>query len=258
MIFGPLLRICFHVRCLAFAAGLIWYLAPFAAWAEPSDPTPDWSGQITLYAWGAGVGGNITPVRGAPRLTFDESLSDILADLDAALFMTGFARRGDLVLFGDLSYSKSSRKGTVPPGVRASGSLRQRALTFAAGRRVLHGDTTVDLMAGLRAWWIEGEVRVPMAGVSTSPDRNLLDPILALRVNTQLAPRWSLLSYVDLGGFGVGSDLTWQVALTANYEVNERLYLSAGYRHLVIDYAKNGTVFDAAMSGPLLGLTWRF
>jgi hypothetical protein len=91
-----------------------------------------------------------------------------------------------------------------------------------------------------------------------APSTSFVDPILALRVNTPINDRWSLLGYLDVGGFGVGSDFTAQVAVTANYEVNENLYLSLGWRHLHVDYSDGGTVFKGAMTGPLVGATWRF
>jgi len=248
------------LRRFMLALGITAFAGSMPLAAQERLGASEWTGQITLQAWGVGVQGDIKPFRRGPSLSFDESLSDILQDLDAAAFVTGFARRGDLVVFGDLTYSSSSRDGRVLPGVKASGELKHHTLTLAAGKRVLHGETSIDLMAGLRASKIEGKVkvRVPLVSVSVSPERELVDPIVAMRINTRLAPRWTVLTYVDLGGFGAGSDFTWQLAVTANYELNENVYLSAGYRHLAIDYKKNGTEFDAAMTGPLLGLTWRF
>ncbi len=224
---------------------------PGAAQAE------DWSGQVTLYGWGAGVTGDFTPFAGGPTLSFEKSLSEVLEDLDGALFVTGLARRGDLVLFGDLTYSASSRSGLVPPGIPAAGELTMRSLTLAAGKRFdAGGGTTVDVLGGVRAWDIDGAVISPV--LSVAPSASFVDPILALRVNTQLSDRWSVLSYVDVGGFGVGSDFTWQVAVTANYQARDNLYLSAGWRHLAVDYEKGGTVFDGAMSGPVIGVTLTF
>ncbi len=217
----------------------------------------DWSGQVTLYGWGAGVGGDFTPFTGAPTISFEKSLSEVLEDLDAAFFVTGLARRGDLVLFGDLTYSASSRSGLVPPGIPAAGEVTLQALTLAAGKRFdAGGGTTVDVLGGLRAWKIEGEVTSPI--LSVAPSASFVDPILALRVNTPLADRWSVLSYVDIGGFGAGSDFTWQAAVTANYQARDNLFVSFGWRHLAVDYSKGGTVFDGAMSGPLLGVTFTF
>ncbi|PWK55543.1 hypothetical protein [Roseicyclus mahoneyensis] len=218
----------------------------------------DWSGQVTLYGWGAGVTGDFTPFTGAPTLSFDKSLSEVLEDLDAAFFVTGLARRGDLVLFGDLTYSSSSRSGLTPLGP-AAGEVTLRSLTLAAGRRFdAGGGSTLDVMGGLRAWQIDGSVSAPLAGISIAPQAEFVDPIIALRGNAPLSDRWSLLGYIDVGGFGAGSDLTWQASVTANYQATDNLYLSIGWRHLYVDYSDGGTVFEGAMTGPLIGVTWRF
>lgn len=238
-------------RAAALAAALL--VAPLTAQAE------DWTGQVTLYGWGAGVSGDFTPFTGAPTLSFDKSLSEVLEDLDGAFFISGLARRGDLVLFGDLTYSASSRDGLVPPGIPASGEVTIRSVTLAAGQRFdIGGGSSIDVLGGLRAWSLEGQVSVPLAGVSIAPGADFVDPILALRSNTPLNDRLSLIGYFDVGGFGVGSDLTWQAAVTGNYQVTDNLSLSLGWRHLYVDYSDGGTVFKGAMSGPLLGATWQF
>ena len=217
----------------------------------------DWTGQVTLYGWGAGVSGDFTPLTGAPTLSFDKSLSEVLEDSDGAFFITGLARRGDLVLLADFTYSKSSRDGIVPPGIPAAGEVTIRSLTLAAGRRFDVGSgVAVDVLGGLRAWSVDGSVITPV--LSVAPRTDFVDPILALRATTALSDRWSLLGYADLGGFGLGSDLTWQAAVTANYRVSDKVYLSVGWRHLHLDYSEGGTVFKGAMSGPVLGATFRF
>lgn len=219
----------------------------------------DWSGQVTLYGWGAGVTGDFTPFTGAPTLSFEKSLSEVLEDLDGAFFATGLARRGDLVFLGDLTYTSSSRSGLVPPGIPASGKVTLRSLTLAAGKRFdAGGGTSVDVLGGLRAWKLDGRVSVPLAGISAAPGASFVDPILAARVNTRLNDRWSVLSYADIGGFGVGSDLTWQAAVVADYRATDRLYLSVGWRHLYVDYSDRGTVFKGAMTGPVVGATFTF
>lgn len=226
--------------------------------APAATKAQDWAGQVTLYGWGAGVTGDFTPFTGAPTLSFDKSLSEVLEDLDAAFFVTGLARRGDLVLFGDLTYSSSSRAGGTPLGP-AAGEVTLRSLTLAAGRRFDGGGgSTLDVLAGLRAWQIDGSVSAPLAGVNIAPRADFVDPIIALRGNAPLSERWSLLGYIDIGGFGAGSDLTWQASATANYQATDNLYLSICWRHLYVDYSDGGTVFEGAMTGPVIGATWRF
>lgn len=221
--------------------------------------TGDWVWQVTPYVWATGLGGDITPFAGAPKISFDSSFSDVLKDLNAAFFLSGYARRDRFVIMGDLSYSSSSRDGLVPPGVPAEGKLEQTSLTLAAGYRVVADeDMAVDLLAGARHWRIKGSVDVPLAGVSASPSLSFTDPIIALRANLRFAPRWSSILYADIGGFGAGSEQTSQVVATVNYQVSDNFFVSGGYRMLKVDYRDGGTRIDATMSGPIFGATWRF
>lgn len=243
------------------AAALV---AGATAFAPVGASAQDWSGQVTVYGWGAGVFGDYSPTPGQ-SLSFDKSLSEVLENLDAAFFLTGLARRGDLVLFGDLTYSKSSRTATLPPvtplrpGTTISGEITMSSLTLAAGQRIdAGGGTTVDLMGGLRAWKLEGLLSTNAPNISFSSSKSFVDPIIAMRVHSPLSDRWSVLGYLDFGGFGVGSDFTWQAAVTANYQMRNNTYLSLGWRHLSVDYAEGNSTFKGGMSGPLVGLTWQF
>lgn len=220
----------------------------------------DWNVQITPYAWGTGVGGDVRPVPGGPTLEFDAGLSDVLEDLDAAFFLTGYARSGRFVFLGDYSSSTSSRAGLVPVlGLPVRGEVEQSSLTLAAGYRAYGGpELTLDLLAGLRHWSIEAAATTPVPGLAAKVDIDFTDPILAVRTNIPFSERWSLIAYGDLGGFGTGSEWTGQIVATVNWQASDSLYLSAGYRHLFVDYDDGGPAVDVSFSGPLLGLTYRF
>lgn len=237
------------------------FLAAAAAAALCAVPAAaqDWSGQITPYVWGAGLGGDLTPFAGAPTLSFDKSLSEVLEDTDGAFFLSGFTRRDRLVLMGDLSWSASSKAGVLPPGLPAEGKVTQRSLTLLAGWRVVaHERLSLDAMAGVRAWRVKSRISVAGGALSAAPGKDFVDPIVALRANVALAPHWSAILYADLGGFGGGSDHTSQLLAVVNYQATDQLYLSAGYRQLNVDYRDGGTRLDVTMAGPVLGATWRF
>lgn len=216
--------------------------------------------QITPYIWATGLGGSVTPLRGGPKLDFDESFSDVLEDLDAAFFVSGYARQGRFVLVGDYSYSSSSRGGTVPRlGLPVRGRVEQSSATLAAGyRAVQRPEGSLDVLAGLRRWEIDAAVKTPVPVPGAGVDVDFFDPIVALRTRITLSETWSLIGYLDIGGFGVGSDLTAQAVATVNWQANENIYLSVGYRHLFVDYDSGGRAFDVTFTGPLLGLTYRF
>ena len=227
---------------------------------EAREPAADrWTGQVTPYLWGSGLGGNITPFAGGPSFRVEKSFGEVLEDSDGAFFLSAFARRDRLVLLGDFSQASSSRDGRVPPGIPAEGRLRQRSLTLAAGWRVADDARgSIDLLGGFRHWSVRAAVDVPLAGVSRSPQETFTDPILGIRANVPLSPRWSLVGYADVGGFGVGSDSTWQWLATFNYQPGERWVFSAGLRQLNVDYRDGGTRVDVTLAGPLIGASWRF
>lgn len=220
-----------------------------------------WTGQVTPYVWATGLGGDLS--FGGRTVSIDTSFRDLLENLDGAFFLSGFARRDRLVLLGDLSWSNSSRAGVLPPPapgpLPAEGRLRQSSLTLAAGYRV--ADTagmTVDLLAGVRHWRIRSSAAVPAIGFSAERRVEFTDPILAARINARLAPDWSALLHADIGGFGVGSHRTAQLVATVNWRAAEGIWLSAGYRHLTVDYRTSGLRLDTRLSGPLLGASFSF
>lgn len=242
---------------LAFASLIA--SSPASAQAEQPMAESGSGGQVTVYGWLAGATGEITPFEGAPTLEFDNSFNDVLADLDAAFFISGLYRSGDLVVVGDFSYASLSREGQVPPGIPASGNLDQLSTTLAAGSRVSRTDEmTIDVLAGARLWDVSAQIDVPLAGVSESPGRTFVDPIVATRVNLQIAPQLSVLFYGDVGGLGVGSDFTYQALASFNYRIARRSHLSVGYRHLHLDYDDDGTEFRGSQTGPVIGFTQSF
>ncbi|MBE0414687.1 hypothetical protein [Yoonia sp.] len=248
------------IKMLACAAlGLSCLTGPALAQARS-----DAAFQITPYVWAMGVGGDITPFTGAPTVAVDASFADLLEDLDAAFFVSAYARQGDLVFLGDFSTSSSSRSGVTPSppapaALPATGTLRQTSITALVGSRVMTTpDATVDLLAGFRHWNVKGGVAVPLIPAAATRSRSFTDPVIAARANFQIAPDWSALAYADVGGFGVGSERTAQLLGTVNYRWRDNTFVSVGYRALQMDYRDGGTRFDVRMGGPVLGVTFRF
>lgn len=218
-----------------------------------------WRYQLTPYVWMTGLSGDLRPLANSPTVSTSRSFSNVMDDLEGAFFMAGSARKDRLVLFGDITWASLSHESMLLPGVAVEGNLRQRSLTAAAGYQVVNTPTQyLDLLAGARAWRIEASVDAPALGVSASTTERWIDPLLAARLRSTWSAKWSTLVHVDIGGFGIGSDSTWQAVATANYQINETFLISTGFRHLAVDRDENGTRVDVSMSGPLLGATWMF
>jgi hypothetical protein len=256
------------VRTTPAAAIVALALATPALAQEADRPEAGWRLQLTPYAWLAGLSGDVRPRQGLPTFGTRKSAFDVLEDLDAAFFLNGTLRNRRFVLLGDVSWAALSRTETLrlptpPLPASVEGRVRQTSATLAAGISALDGpDLTLDLLAGARLWHVDArlDAQVPAGPfrISGRSSHTWADPILAGRIRIRLAPDWSLIGHADIGGFGAASRLTWQVVGTVNYRISERFYASAGYRHLAVDYRRDGLILDVAMSGPLVGLTLRF
>ena len=85
-----------------------------------------------------------------------------------------------------------------------------------------------------------------------------VDPIVGIATQIKLGGGFGFKAEGDVGGFGVGADLDWQVLGALQYQLNESITLEAGYRYLSVDYDKGGFLYDVAMQGPIIGGSIRF
>ena len=99
-----------------------------------------------------------------------------------------------------------------------SRSARRRAVLEPGTRSSLAVDASVDL----------GKLGLERSGsraVARSGTLEWVDPFVGLRVRHELAPGKELQFLGDIGGFGVGSDLTWQ--LFAGYSFDFSVWQSS-------------------------------
>jgi hypothetical protein len=92
----------------------------------------------------------------------------------------------------------------------------------------------------------------------TSADKNWVDPIIGVRAQWNFNDKWFLAGKSDIGGFGVGSDLTWTVQATAGYQFTDTISAEIGYRYMDTDYQDGAFIYDIAESGIYTGLSFRF
>jgi hypothetical protein len=91
-----------------------------------------------------------------------------------------------------------------------------------------------------------------------SGSKSWVDPFIGFRARYNLTDSLYLAARADIGGFGVSSKLAWQAFGAVGYQLNKHWSTELGYRYLSIDYNRGGFVFDAAMAGAFVGLTYTF
>jgi hypothetical protein len=96
------------------------------------------------------------------------------------------------------------------------------------------------------------------ANKDINKDREWVDPYVGFRARVKLTDKIYLGGRGDIGGFGIGSDLTWQAFGGLGYAITDSILIEGGWRHLDIDYDHDDFIFDMAFSGAIFGVEISF
>lgn len=75
------------------------------------------------------------------------------------------------------------------------------------------------------------------------------DPYIGLRGRYNLSDKFYLTAKGDIGGFGVGSDLSWTAEAALGCQLSPRVSSEVGYRAYGVDYEKDGLLMDTITHG---------
>jgi hypothetical protein len=246
----------------------------------------EWKFSVTPYLWLPSFNANFKyslppSTGGSPDVE-----TYYLNNLNAALMLTGDARKGNLSFFSDLIYLDISGNDSHVKSVDFGGtqvsssidagtqtSIKGTVLTVGGGYTVVRTpDASLDVIGGLRYlgidvttdWHLSGTITGPPPGSQTFPltgtvseRADLWDAIIGMRgrINLGNAGKWSMPYYLDAGTGS--STLTWQgmTGLSYAYDWGD---VSLAYRHLYYSQKNDKLIQSLALSGPVLGATFRF
>jgi opacity protein-like surface antigen len=253
-----------------FACAFCALMMPAAAQAadiSAPEPSEGWTFTGAAYLWGAGISGE-AGVFGLPPQDVDLTFGDILKDLDFAFMGLGEARNGRFVLGMDLTYTKVGSEIDNPRDEpnqlidKVSVDNTSWMVTGFGGYSIFDTENVqVDLIGGARFWSVNTEFEVDLTG---GGDRNFgdgeswVDPLAGVKMRLDVTEDVFVSSWGMIGGFGVGSELMWDVMAGAGYAFTEHFDVFAGYRAVSVDYSDDGFVYDMVQQGPVMAGVFRF
>lgn len=80
------------------------------------------------------------------------------------------------------------------------------------------------------------------------------DPYVGLRGRYNLNAACYLTARGDIGGFTIGSDLSWTPEAGIGYQLSPNIYTEVTYRAFGIDYDKDGLLMDTVTHGPQVNI----
>jgi len=239
---------------------LLTVIAAFPAAAQ-APAGESWKVTVAPYFLGASMNGTIA-VKGQ-ELDVNVPFGDILENLQFGAMGLVLARKGNWGFGGDAIWMSLGANGTSPgPGdITGGADVDQGAFSFYGLRRLA---PVADLMFGARVNTLQVNLRFDGSNLASVDGSNTwVDPIVGLQLHTpDNGKRWHAQVYTEIGGFGAGSDLTWQVFPTFGVDLARWVSIDFGYRWLAIDYTsgEGPTLFtyDVVTQGPVLGFVFKF
>ena len=233
---------------------------------HPQAATPkhdEWRFSVTPYLWLPGVHGNIGALN--RDVSVHASAIDLLSHFRFGLMATADARWKRLVLPLDVFWVRLRDDEALPfPNLAATTADAKAGvfiLTPKLGYRLADQEKIkFDVVTGFRYWHLSQNLKFSpsILNLDISPSENWVDPLVGVRIQTPLSRKFEVNLAGDVGGWGVGAELDYQVAGFLGYKVKENVTLQAGYRYLDVSYHNGGArgfLFDAALSGVAFGVT---
>ena len=234
--------------------------------ALPAPVVPGFEVLITPYVWipWTGVSARPANTRVSSRSTVIDPV-DLYGHLTWVPFMGAAEfRYGQFGLITDYIHAPLTA-GVSTHNILFSGA--NAGLTLDSGtamfmyRPIIQPDQYVDVGLGVRAWGLAGNLSLSegaLPAISVANGLSWADPLIGARYHRDLGNGFGATAYGDVGGFGLGAHIDWQVVGTIDYAFNSWIDLHGGLRSLNFSYGAPRANIQMNMMGPILVATFRF
>ncbi len=238
-------------------------------------PEKEWHFTLGAYSWLTAMEGS-TELRGLKAQT-DVSIGKELERLNLAYmsYMEVRYRRWSLgldVIYAELSSDAPYQYGPISGDLNVK--LKQAFITARLQYRLIDTDSyTLDVFGGVRWNYMESDIDIRTRVSFDQPflqrfngesehrfdfSRDWFDPVIGMRNVLHMTPKWYLQASGDIGGFGVGSDLTWEAMGGIGYRFNTHVSTLVAFRAMGINYDKDDFKLNTVSYGPLLSVIFAF
>ena len=192
--------------------------------------------------------------------------SDLFSHLKFGGMLYAEVHNNQFAFTSDLFYASLSQDASGKNGVLSgTANLKQFFWELEALRKL---SPWVEVGLGARINSIESglniNVTLPGGSMTQTGDKKntWVDPLIVTRLKTWLDNKWLLALRVDVGGFGIGSQFSWQLQPDIAYRASKLLQIGLGYRYLFMNY-NNGSgsdrfYYDMEEYGPQIRIGFNF
>lgn len=197
--------------------------------------TKNWHHLAEIYLMFPNMSGE-TAIGELPSVSVDADVSDIFGSLEMGAMFYLETTNDNWAITSDFIYMKLGQD-LEPRTIVTGGGLemKQYAWEIAGLKRIMPW-----LDAGLAARYNQLDVALDIENLFNtrkgSGSESWVDPVVIVRSNHAFNEHWFTQLRADAGGFGIGSDFSWQLQANVGYRFSDLIQTSLGYRYISIDY----------------------
>lgn len=226
----------------------------------------EWSYFVEPYLLFPNMSGTVG-LADLPEVTIDASTNEIFGNLKMGAMLYAEASNDKWAIGSDIIYM-SLAQGLKPGSRYLSGEVtaKQFAWEVAGLRKVTPwlelgvGGILNSLKSGVDA------SRNLIGGGTTTVNKSLtktwFDPMLITRIKSNTGEKFIYQFRGEIGGFGIGSDLAWQMQAVAGYQFSQLFSITGGYRIISLDYETGSGQdyfnYNIDTSGPTVRFGFQF
>ena len=223
--------------------------------------TKNWHHLAEIYLMFPNMSGE-TAIGELPTVSVDADVSDIFDALEMGAMLYLETTNDDWAITSDFIYMKLGHDleaRTIVEGGELE--MRQYAWEVAGLKRIMPW-----LDAGLALRYnqlnMDLDIKFPNETKEKSTSESWVDPVVIVRSNHAFNEHWFTQLRADAGGFGIGSDFSWQLQANVGYRFSDLLQTSLGYRYISMDYedgeGEDRFLYDMDMNGFVVRVGFNF
>jgi hypothetical protein len=236
----------------------ILFCAPAFAAGDKGDDAWHFS-LAPFYLWAVSLDGEVGSGPKSTEVSAD--FDQIFDNLEGMFTAHAEGQKGCWGGIFDIAYLDIGSSAGLPSGAEIKVNVINTMVEVDGFYRIKKDAHFFDILAGFR--YSDQEVKVNIRpGPRANTNEDWWDPLVGGRWIWNFGKQWQLVGRGDIGGFGVGSEFTWNASGLLVWQPWKHVALAAGYRGLYQDY-ENGSgadryKWDVTMHGPLAGVDFRW
>ncbi len=210
---------------------------------DPKGYPDKWNFEITPFLILPNISGEVQ----SARLSQDFGIgpADFIETLNGAFMLDAELSRGKIFISPAYIYTYNDVEKIVWSGdetnqmIIVHPALKKNIFELIGGMRYRIADNLLlDPFIGLRytSYYISGDVEGIVNETEIDEHADFWDPLIGVQLHYYPLPRIPVELKADIGGFGIGSELTWSVMFNSGYSLSPSVDLLAGFAALSNQY----------------------